>query len=74
MKETQFLDMWNLKPIKDMKTFKQQNVGCTSTKKILFMGHHLTELLNVHATKKVLNRGEVSLFKKRCAELGRCSY
>ena len=74
MKETQFLDMWNLKPIKDMKTFKQQNVGCTSTKKILFMGHHLTELLNVHATKKVLNRGEVSLFNKRCAELGRCSY
>ena len=24
--------------------------------------------------RKALNRGEVSLFKKRCAELGRCSY
>ena len=34
------------------KTFKPQSVGCASTKKILFGGHHLTELLNVHATKK----------------------
>ena len=35
--EKQFLDMWNLKPIKDIKTFKPQNVGCTS-KKNSFLG------------------------------------
>ena len=35
--KTQFLDMWNLKPIKDIKTFKPQNVGCTS-KKNSFLG------------------------------------
>ena len=52
MKETPFLDIWNLQPINDIKTFKPQNVGCTSTKKIIFLGHHLTDLLNIRATKK----------------------
>ena len=35
--ETQFLDMWNLKLIKDIKTFEPRNVGCTS-KKNSFLG------------------------------------
>ena len=38
MKETQLLDMCNLKPIKDIKTFKPKNVGYTSTKKIFSRG------------------------------------
>ena len=69
MKETQFLDMWNVKPTKDIKTFKPQNVGCTS-----FLGASPDRIAKCSCHKKRPNRGEVSLFKKRCAELGRCSY